>query len=523
MTAQSEIIRDTRTLILYVLGGSLFLLLLPQSAGLAAAVIILVGFAGLMLRWPNVGTLVVLFAIYSNIGVLAMRSQNTIKASAGSAAQNPRIAVVLAALALLLAVPLVYQIVVRRGKVEFDRGFALMSAYLAVLLASSFFARDQQIFHFEIADYLLEGLGLYFLVTNVIRDLTTLRRAIWALLLAGSLMSGLTVFQKISHTESRIYGGMAQVDTGKEPSVRQILREGTNRITEQGLTRGEVRAAGPIGEPNRYAQVLVVLLPLAVLQFRTARSPKWRALALITAALILGGMCLTFSRGALLTGAIVFAMMAATGLLNAKHILISAMAITLFVVFVDPEVATRLASLERLKVLISQTHSASETLDSSAIRRYEENVAAWHVFMDHPILGVGPGHFAAFYSNPYSNRIGLIQQTKGYRGHNLYLETLAETGLIGLLSLLAIVFVVMRALWREHELLAQRCPELDYMAIGFLLSLAAYAVSAVFAHLSYQRYFWLLVAVSSAAVRIIHQASQERPWRDLALRPNETD
>lgn len=521
MTLQSEIIKDTRTLIPFVLGGFLFLLLLPQSAGLAAAVIILVGFAGLMLRWPNVGTLVVLFAIYSNIGVLAMRSQNAIQASAGSAAQNPRIAVVLAALALLLAVPLVYQIFVRKEKVEFDRGFALMSAYLAVLLASSFFARDQQIFHFEIADYLLEGLGLYFLVTNVIRDLTTLRRAIWALLLAGSLMSGLTVFQKISHTESRIYGGMAQVDTGKEPPVRQIPRR-TNKITNEGLRRGEVRAGGPIGEPNRYAQVLVVLLPLAVLQFRTERSPKWRALAVIAAASILGGVCLTFSRGALLTGAIVFAMMAATRLLNAKHIFASAMAITLFVVFLDPQVATRLASLERLKILFSQTHSASETLDSSAIRRYEENAAAWHVFLDHPILGVGPGHFSAFYSMPYSNRIGLIQQTKGYRGHNLYLETLAETGLIGLLSLLAIIFVVMRGLWREHERLAQMCPELDYMAIGFFLSLAAYAISAVFAHLSYQRYFWLLVAVSSTALRILHQASQERPWRDLALRPNET-
>ena len=523
MTAQSEIIRDTRTLLPCVLGGFLFLLLLWQSAGLAAGVIILVGFAGLMLRWPNVGTLAVLFAIYSNIGVLAMRSQNAIQASAGSAAQNPRIAVVLAALALLLTVPLVYHIVVRKEKVERDRGFALMSAYLAVLLASSFFARDQQILLFEITDYLLEGLGLYFLVTNVIRDLTTLRRAIWALLLAGTLMSGLTVVQKITHTESFMYGGMAQVDTGKEPPVRPSIRQSPNKVTEQGLRTGEGRAGGPIGEPNRYAQVLVVLLPLAVLQFRTERSPKWRTLAVITAASILGGICLTFSRGALLTGAIVFAMMAATRLLDAKHIFTGAMAMTLFVVFVDPEVATRLASLGRLKVLFSQTHSASEALDSSAIRRYEENAAAWHVFLDHPILGVGPGHFSAFYSMPYGNRIGLIQQTKGYRGHSLYLETLAETGLIGLLSLLAIIFVVMRGLWREHQRWAQRCPELDYTAIGFFLSLAAYAISAVFAHLSYQRYFWLLVAVSSAALRIVHQASQESPSRDLALCPNETD
>jgi O-antigen ligase len=306
---------------------------------------------------------------------------------------------------------------------------------------------------------------------------------------------------------------MAQVGAD-EKRVRQIVRNKTDKPTQEGLRTGELRAAGPIGEPNRYAQVLVVLLPLGVLQFRIERSLKLRTVALIASAIILGGMCLTFSRGALLTGAIVFAMMVVTRLLNAKHVFASAAAILLFVVFVNPEVTTRLASLERLKVLFSRTHGSSETPDSSAILRYEENVAAWRVFLDHPILGIGPGHFSYFYSIPYTNRIGLMQQTKGYRGHNLYLETLAETGLIGLLSLLAIIFVVMRGLWKEHQRLARRRPELDYVAVGFFLSLTAYAISAVFAHLSYQRYFWLLVAVSSAAVRIIHQSSEENRWSE---------
>ena len=192
-----------------------------------------------------------------------------------------------------------------------------------------------------------------------------------------------------------------------------------------------------------------------------------------------------------------------------------AAAILLSVVFVNPEVTTRLASLERLKVFFSRTHGTSEAPDSSAILRYEESVAAWRV------LGVGPGHFSYFYSIPYTNRIGLMQQTKGYRGHNLYLETLAETGLIGLLSFLAIIFVVMRGLWKEHQRLARSCLELDYVAIGFFLSLAAYAISAVFAHLSYQRYFWLLVAVSSAAARIIHQASQESRWCEPSFQLHE--
>jgi putative inorganic carbon (hco3(-)) transporter len=420
-----------------------------------------------------------------------------------------------------LAVPLTYQIVTRKEKLEFDCGFALMSAYLVVLLLSSFFARDVQTFYSQITDYLLEGLGLYFLVTNVIRDLPMLRRAIWALLLAGTLMSGLTLFQRTTRTQSNIYGGMAQVGAGNEKPARQIARNKTDNLTQEGLRTGEFRAAGPIGEPNRYAQVLVVLLPLGILQFRIERSLKLRAAALIASTMILGGMCLTFSRGALLTAAIVFALMAVTRLLNAKQILASAAALLLFVVFVNPEVTTRLASLEKLKVLFSRTHSASEAPDSSAILRYEENVAAWRVFLDHPILGIGPGHFSFFYSIPYTNRIGLMQQTKGYRGHNLYLETLAETGLIGLLSLLAIIFAVLRGLWKEHQCLARRCPELDRVAIGFFLSLTAYAISAVFAHLSYQRYFWVLVAVSSAAVRIIHQASQESRWCKPSFQPNE--
>jgi putative inorganic carbon (hco3(-)) transporter len=521
MTAKSKIIRDARTLIPCVLGGFLFLALLQQSVELATAFGLLVGLIALTLRWPNAGTMVVLFAIYSNIGVLAMRSQNAIRASAGSAEQNPRITLVLAVLALLLAVPLTYQIVTRKEKLEFDCGFALMSAYLVVLLLSSFFARDEQTFYSQITDYLLEGLGLYFLVTNVIRDLPMLRRAIWALLLAGTLMSGLTLFQRTTRTQSNIYGGMAQVGAGNEKPARQIVRNKTDNLTQEGLRTGEFRAAGPIGEPNRYAQVLVVLLPLGILQFRIERSLKLRAAALIASTIILGGMCLTFSRGALLTAAIVFALMAVTRLLNAKQIFATAAAILLFVVFVNPEVTTRLASLEKLKVLFSRTHSASEAPDSSAILRYEENVAAWRVFLDHPILGIGPGHFSFFYSIPYTNRIGLMQQTKGYRGHNLYLETLAETGLIGLLSLLAIIFAVLRGLWKEHQCLARRCPELDRVAIGFFLSLTAYAISAVFAHLSYQRYFWVLVAVSSAAVRIIHQASQESRWCKPSFQPNE--
>src|SRR5882724_3380227 len=302
-------IRDGRVLLACAVAGFGIFFLLYQSAMLAAGALIIGGVLALMLRWPEIGTPVALFAIYSNVGVLAMRSQRAIQATAGTADQNPRIAIVLTAIALLLFVPLVHQLLIRKEQLIFDRGFLLMVAFFGSLVTSSLFARDGRLAGARVAGYLVEGLVPYFLLTNVVRDFSTLRRATWALLLAGSLMGGLTVYQRATHTEDRIYGGMAQMGTdvtltasGQERSLRP------SGPTERGGAAGQLRAAGPIGETNRYAQILLVLLPLAVLMIRTGSSRTLQALGLAAGGLILGGLLLTFSRGAMLTGVVLLGM-----------------------------------------------------------------------------------------------------------------------------------------------------------------------------------------------------------------------
>lgn len=79
----------------------------------------------------------------------------------------------------------------------------------------------------------------------------------------------------------------------------------------------------------------------------------------------------------------------------------------------------------------------------------------------------------------------------------------------------------MRGLWKERRRLMDEDAELAYAATAFFVALSAYAVSAVFAHLSYPRYFWLLLAVSSAAVRVVHSESQEREIGQPLLCANE--
>lgn len=492
----------------FAVAGFLILALAQHSVMLVVGTLLFFGFFAFILRCPEVGTLVVLFSIYSNISVLAMRSQSAIQLTAGPADKNPRVAIVLAGLSLLLTVPLVFHLFIRKEKLIFDPAFILMSALLAVYLSSSAFASDLGIIRSQVSGYVLEGMVLYFLITNVVRDLPTLRRVTWTLLLAGSLMGGLSIFQKATHTENNIYGGLAQVSSDFDlEAVRQTSRSSLPGVN--GEVAGQVRAAGPIGETNRYGQMLVVLLPLGVLRFRVERSRRLRAFALVSIALIIGALFLTLSRGSLLAASAVFVLMVSFRLLKLRQFVAATVVLVGVVLFVTPSVLSRVASLEGVAGLLFRQRVVNLEPDSSAIRRYVLNVATWHVFLDHPLLGVGPGQFSQHYSQVYGNRVGLVEQRQSYRGHNLYLEALAETGAIGLMAFLAIGFVIMRGLWMARRQLLRNRPDLAATASAFFLCLAAYAISAIFDHLSYQRYLWLLLALSSATVRILHSHSDK--------------
>lgn len=534
VSTQTATMHDTRFLWPCAVLGFLIFFLIQKSIVLGLAVVLVLGVFALVVRWPELGTLTVLFAIYSNIAVLGMKTRAVLSATVqtgqmtiATAGQNSRVAVVMAALCLILCVPLAYHFLIRKEKLTFDRGFYLMLGYFTVFLLSSFFARDARIVKSEIIDFLLEGVAIYFLVVNVVREYATLRRATWALLLAGSLMGGLSIFQYVTHTQNSNYGGLAMLGAELDfnPTGRGIVRPGavSENFNPEGGTSSvfgsQFRSAGPIGEPNRYAQVLLVLLPLAALRFRRERSRTLRWLALVSAALICGGIMLTFSRGAMLTAVVIFALLVCVRFIRPLHMVVAALALSFLVLALDPQAALRFASLEGAKNLLAgrttrfsynqPIQGQTGALDGSIAKRYELSLAAWHVFLDHPVIGVGPGHFAEYYSIPYGNRVGLVELWKKYRGHDLYFETLAETGILGLASFLAIIVAIMAGLWKAWRGLRYQDGELADTAIAFFLSLVGYLISAIFAHLSYQRFFWLLMALCSATIHILHRPEQK--------------
>lgn len=488
--------------------GFLVFFLLKPTFLLVTGALLAFGFLVVSARWPDAGTLAVLFLLYTNIAVLAVRPPGAEGAAAG-----PRTAVALVGMWLVLGATLAYRLFARKERLLFDSGFMLMLLFLGACLASSLFARAEQPIGKFLGDYFLEGLVLFFLLSNVIRDSATLRRATWVLLFAGALMASFSILQKVTHTEQNAYGGFALMDRGPErtPEEQETLQRqrAAGKVDSGGELVGQARAGGPVDASNLYAEILMVLLPLAALQFRMEASRTLRILAVVTAGLIFGGLLLTFSRGCILAAIVVCVLMCGMGLLKLRQLLIAALACSLLIAMLQPTVVTRMLSLERISALFSGSDVSGAAPDSSMVLRYELDLAAWRVFLSHPILGVGPGQFVPYYSMDYVNRIGMHPLTKGYQAHNIYFQALAETGLIGAVCFASILVSILWSLWTEWKHSLYGRAEIAHTASAFFLSVTALVIASLFSPMTDQRYFWLLLALASAAARILRRRSEE--------------
>lgn len=96
---------------------------------------------------------------------------------------------------------------------------------------------------------------------------------------------------------------------------------------------------------------------------------------------------------------------------------------------------------------------------------------ALRVFWDHPLLGIGPGHFRTVH-NLYHD-IGfdpIYAYVKGLSAHNLFFHYLAETGLLGTSALLALFinqYRLSRAGWKKNVFL----PHPEVHLILYLISI----------------------------------------------------
>ena len=464
------------------MAAALFLVLAALGAPTSVMVLGAVGVVGLgVLTRPVAATLLFIAILYLNIPVVAVRFHGA-----------PDLVAVAAP--LLLAIPFMSYLVIRRERLVVTPTLFWMIGYLVVLLLSTMTSGDPIASALVVGEFATEGLVLYLLMTNAVRTWSTLRGAIVVLLVVGTFLGGLSMLQEVTQTYENQYWGFAQT---KETDPTEPIDED-----------GRPRLSGPIGSKNRYAQAMLVLLPLALFAYLTGRTRTHRILAAISGVAILAGMLLTFSRGAgvALGGLVVIGI--AMRYIRLSHAVIVTIALVAAMVTLAPQYLERLESVTGVTDLISDESGLDP--DGAILGRATSNLASLQVFVDHPVLGVGPGQYVTTYSQEVANELGLRHFEGSRRAHNLFLEVAADTGVPGVIAFAGIFGATLMGLWRVRRLWLDRGDTARAgWATAFALAVIGYMLTAVFLHLAYMRYFWLLMALANSAIWILRRDARE--------------
>jgi O-antigen ligase len=439
---------------------------------LVTLVVAVVAGAILAIAWrADIATILFAFLFYANVLVVASRFHGvpTTIASTGT---------------LLLLVPIVRSIVVDRSAVVVTPTLALMFVFLISMMVSTAASPSPGLSLPVIGSFLLEGIVLYVLVSNVANDVDRVHRIVQVLVIAGLCMAALSVYQELTRSYDNDFAGFAQVSEGGFD-----VGEGDDAVLRQ-------RLAGPIGEQNRYAQVLLMVVPLAYFAGRASPNRKRRMLWNVAAMIIGAGVFLTFSRGAAVAAFAVLVLMVFHRVISMGRLLAIVLVGGLVMMATAPDFALRIASLGT----VTDATDSEADVDGAIRGRTTEALAAINVFVDHPVVGVGPDRFFREFSQIEANKLGLKRLDTNRRSHNLYLELAADQGVVGLASFGAIMGVTLAQLAAARRRWLDRDPQREALAAGLMFALYSYLITAFFLQLSYQRYLWAMVALANGVI-----------------------
>lgn len=118
--------------------------------------------------------------------------------------------------------------------------------------------------------------------------------------------------------------------------------------------------------------------------------------------------------------------------------------------------------------LLSRLQSITDTNYNNNAERIRMWQSAWHMFRDHPVLGVGLGNYPDLYHSKYI--LPTAVEPDQTHPHSNYLIYLAETGLIGFSAFIAMFLYLLRHYWSRFR------NGQDPVALGMFLSIVSFMV-----------------------------------------------
>jgi putative inorganic carbon (hco3(-)) transporter len=251
------------------------------------------------------------------------------------------------------------------------------------------------------------------------------------------------------------------------------------------LVAGEGRAQGPLEDPNDYAFMLAVTVPLALYRIGSAAGPLRRGLAALALLVMFAAILASFSRSALVGLAVAGAWAAATRRVPLRWTALAVAGLTAVAL------ASYLLQPQRVETALLEKRRVAQS-------NVDQRLVAWRValeeFRSSQVLGVGPGNFETRFEE---FALSPSPETGAIAAHNAYLSVLAELGVPGIGLFLAYLVIA----WSRLRRRLPGDPDADALqstlAAGFVVAM----VGALFLTEQFYAPLWLLPALGATLVR----------------------
>jgi O-antigen ligase len=419
---------------------------------------------------PSLGANILVFAVVTNISD-ALTTQS-----------YPGIIkplVVIVAFALLARYLYAGQLPVWHHKTVRIEVFLL--AYFLVVIGSYIVASDKSQALNEILD-LAKDMIIIYCILFALRDSQSWKQTTWLIIVTTAALCSLSLIQLVTHNYAQTFFHLAAI------TMDQVFGDSTTP-----------RIGGPINAPNLWGQILVAVSTLLVFRIIHERRRFVKVASVVMLGIISYIILNTYSRGAYL----VFAMDVVLILFvfEKQFNLIVAFAGLGILILLIPFIPS--SYRDRFVTLSDFTAQNGIYQDTSFRGRTSEMLTGLTMFASNPILGVGAGNYPTNYQH-YTQLIGIEFRTTARDPHSLYVQLLAETGILGAIAFLGMVFALIRALNRAIRAI-ELSPHLqDWLPwiSAIRLAIISYLLTSIFLHNAYIRYFWILVAMALAGIQI---------------------
>ncbi|MBL8100206.1 MAG: O-antigen ligase family protein [Anaerolineales bacterium] len=419
---------------------------------------------------PSLGANVLIIAIFSNIS--AYLTDNGMPGII-----KPLVAVVFGS--IVVRNYYIGQIPMNRPKTRRIEIFLIL--YLIAVSASYLTATDKDLTMERIVD-LVKDIVIMYCILFCLRSFKEWKNAITIIiaLIVGLCLFG--VYQMATGDFEQDFFGLSYVDV-------------------------DDRLSGPINEPNMWGQVIVFVLPFVIFGFLRS-DVKGKFVYAIVFALLIFELLNTYSRGGYLAFfVIIFLIMFFFTRINFLLIGTVVGLLILALPFVPPAYAERFQTLT-----IFTSNPQTGIYEEGSFRgRTSEIMAGFEMFSDHPIVGIGAANYALNYQK-YAQIIGIETRTEQREAHSLYVEIMAETGILGIISFSGFLLALFRGLSniKSNLMRTRYYAEASTYISAVQVSLISYLFASLFLHGAFLRFFWILSALAMALIQILHELINEQ-------------